>query len=185
MKVKSLSRVQLLATPWTAAYQAPPSMGFSRQEYWSGVPLSSPTKTLELLLKGICCCLVTVMSNSLWHDELQHTRLLCPPPSPGAYSNSCPLSPWCHPTILSSVTPFSSCPQSFPSSGSFPMNQFFASRGQSIVSSASASLLPMDIQGWFPLGWTGLISLQSKGLSRVFSSTTFQKHKFFGTQHSL
>ena len=100
-------------------------------------------------------------------------------------TNSCPLSWWCHPTISSSVIPFSSHLQSFPTSGAFPMSQLFASGGQSIGVSASASLLPMNIQDWFPLGWTGWIFLQSKGLSRVFSNTTVQKHQFFGTQLSL
>ena len=104
----------------------------------------------------------------------------CPSPSPGVRSNSCPLSRWCHPTISSSVAFFSSCFQSFPASGSFPMSQLFASGGQSI--GASASVLPMNIQGWFPFRWTGLISLQSKGLSRVFSSTTVQRHQFFDAQ---
>ena len=113
----------------------------------------------------------SVMSNSLWPQGLQHTKLLCPLPTPGAYSNSCPLSQWCHPTISSSVIPFSSCLRSFPASGSFKVNQFFASGGQSIGVSASASILPMNIQDWFPLGLTGWISLQSKGLSRVFSNT--------------
>ena len=111
------------------------------------------------------------MSNSLQPHGLLHARLPCPSPTPGACSNSCPSSRWCHPTISSSVVPFSSCLQSFPASGSFPRSQFFASGGQSI--GASASVLPMTIQDWFPLGWTGLI-LQSKGLSRVFSSTTVQ-----------
>ena len=106
-------------------------------------------------------------------------------PTPGAYSNSCPLSWWCHPIISSSVSPFSSCLQSFPASGSFPMSQFFTSCGQSIRVSALASVLPMNIQGWFPLGWTCWISLQSKRLSWVFSNTTAQKHQFFGAQLSL
>ena len=127
----------------------------------------------------------SVVSNSLWPHGLQHTRLPCPSPTPGAYSNSCPLSWWCYPTISSSVVPFSSCLQSFPASGSFPMSQFFASGGISIGVSASASVLPMNIQDWFPLGWTGWISLQSKGLSRVFSNTTVQRHEFFGAQFSL
>ena len=109
----------------------------------------------------------------------------CPPSSPGVCSNSYPLSQWCYPTISSSVTLSSSCLQSFPASGSFQMSQLFASGGQSIGSSASASILPMNSQGWFPLGLTGLISLLSKGLSRVFSSTTIQKHQFFGFQSSL
>ena len=116
---------------------------------------------------------------------LQHTRPPCPSPTPGVYSNSCPLSQWCHPTISSSVIPFSSCPQSFPASESFQMSQFFASGGQSIGVSASTPDLPMNTQDWSPLGWTGWISLQSKGLSRVFFNTTVQKHQFFGAQLSL
>ena len=124
----------------------------------------------------------SVVSDSLWPHGLQHTRLPCPSPTPGAYSNSCPLSRWCHPTILSSVVPFPSCLQSFPASGSLPMSQFFTSGGQSIGVSASSSVLPMNIQDWFPFGLTGLISLQSKGLSRVFSNTTVQKHQFFSSQ---
>ena len=118
----------------------------------------------------------SVMSNSLRPHGLQHARLPCPSPTPGACSNSCPLSWWCHPTTSSSVTPFSSCPQSFPASGSFPMSQLFASGAQSTGASASASALPMNIQDWFPLGWTSWISLQSKGLSRIFSNTTVWKH---------
>ena len=127
----------------------------------------------------------SVMSNSLWHHGLQHTRLPCPSPTPGACSNSYPSSWWCHPAIPSSVIPFSSCLQSFPASGSFPVSQFSASGSQSIGVAASPSVLPMNIQDWFPLGRTGWISLQSKGLSRVFSSTTAQKHQFFSTQLSL
>ena len=125
------------------------------------------------------------MSDSLWPHGLQHTRLPCPSPTPGAYSNSCPSRQWCHPTISSSVDLFSSCLQSFPASGSFQMSQFFTSGGQSIGVSASALVLSMNIQDWFPLRLTGLISLQSKGLSRVFSSTTVQKHQFFSAQLSL
>ena len=125
------------------------------------------------------------MSDSLWPHGLQNARLPCPSPTPGIYSNSCPLSQWCHPTTSSSVIPFSSCIQSFPASGSFPMSQFFTSGGKSIGASALASVLPMNIQGWFLLEFTGLISLQSKGLSRVFSSTTVRKHQFFSTQPSL
>ena len=113
----------------------------------------------------------SVMSDSLRPHGLQHTRPPCPSPTPGAYPNSRPSSQWCHPTISSSVIPFSSCLQSFPASGSFPMSQLFASGGQSIGVSASASVLPMKTQDWSPLGWTGWISLQSKGLSRVFSNT--------------
>ena len=110
---------------------------------------------------------------------LQHARLPCTSLSPGVYSDSCPLSRWCHPTISSSLVPFSSCLRSFPESESFPMSQFFASDGQIIEASASASVLPMNIQDWSPLGLTGLISLQSKGLLRVFSSTTIRKHQFY------
>ena len=127
----------------------------------------------------------SVMSDSLRPHGLQHARPPCPSPTPGAYSDSCPLSRWCHPTISSFVIRFSSCVQSFAASGSFPMSQFFTSGGQSIGVSASASVLPMNIQGWSPLGWTGWISLQSKGLSRVFPNTTVQKHQFFWTQLSL
>ena len=127
----------------------------------------------------------SVVSDSLWPHEPQHARPPCPSPTPGVYSDSCPLSWWCHLTISSSVVPFSSCLQSFPASGSFQMSQLFASGGQSIGASASASVLPMNIQDWFPLGWTGWISLQSKGLSRVFSNTTVWKHQFFGAQLSL
>ena len=115
------------------------------------------------------------MSDSLWSRGLQHARLPCPSPTLGAYSNSCPLSSWCHPTISSSDISFASCLQLFPASGSFVMSQFFASGGQSIGASAAASVLPLNIQGWFPLGLTGWISLLSKGLSRVFSNTTVRK----------
>ena len=118
-------------------------------------------------------------------DEPQHARPPCPSPTPGVHPNPCPLSRWCHPTISSSVVPFSSCLQSFPASGSFQMSQLFTSGGQNIAVSASTSVLPMNTQDWSPLGWTGWISLQSKGLSRVFSSTTLQKHQFFSTQLSL
>ena len=121
------------------------------------------------------------MSYSPWPHVLQHARPPCPSPTPGVYSNSCPSSQWCHPAMSSSVSPFSSCPQSLPVSGSFPTSQLFASGGQSIGASASASVLPMNTQDWSPLGWTGWISLQSKGLSRVFFNTTVQKHQFFGT----
>ena len=124
------------------------------------------------------------VSNSLRPQGLQHARPPCPSSTPRVYSNSCPLSQWCHQTILSSVIPFS-CLQSFPASGSFPRSQFFPSGGQSIGVSASASALPMNIQDLFSLGLTCWISLLSKGLSRVFSNTTVQKHQFFGTQLSL
>ena len=119
------------------------------------------------------------MSDSLRPHESQHARPPCPSPTPRVYPNSCPLSRWCHPTISSSVVPFSFHPQSFPASRSFPMSQLFASGGQSIGASASTLVLPIYIQDWSPLGWPGWISLQSKGLSRVFSNTTVQKHQFF------
>ena len=123
------------------------------------------------------------MSYSLCPHGLHRTRLSCPSLSPGVCSNSCPLNQWCHPTISSSITPFSSCHQSFPGSGSFPVGHLFASGDQSIR--ASASVLPVDIQDWCSLGWTGLISLLSKALSRVFSSTTVWKNQFFSAQPSL
>ena len=121
---------------------------------------------------------LSVVSDSLQPHGLQHTTLPCPSPTPGACSNSCPSSQWCHPAISSPVVPFSSCPQSLPASESFPMSQLFAWRGQSIGVSASTSVLPMNTQDWSPLGWTAWISLQSKGLSRVFPNTTVQKHQF-------
>ena len=127
---------------------------------------------------GCCCCSVTKSCLTLQPHGLQHTRLLCPPLSPRVCSDSCPLSWWCYRIISSSITPFS-CPQSFPAAASFPMSQLFASGGQSTGASASAPVLPMNIQGWLPLGWTGLISLQSKGLSKVFSSTTIRKRWIF------
>ena len=126
----------------------------------------------------------SIMSDSLRSHESQHSRPPCPSQTPGVYPDSYPSSWWCHPAISSSVIPFSSCPQSFPSSGSFPTSQLFAWGGQSIGVSASASVLPMNTQDWSPLGWTGWTSLQSRGLSRVFSNTTVQKHQSFGTQLS-
>ena len=127
----------------------------------------------------------SVVSDSLWPHESQHARPPCPSPTPGVYSNSCPSSRWCHPAISSSVVPFSSCPQSLPASESVSMSQLFAWGGQRIGVSVSASVLLMNIQDWFPLGWTGWISLQSKGLSNVFSNSKVQKHWFFSTQLSL
>ena len=190
--MKTLSRVRLFKTPWTAAYQPPPSMAFSRQEYWSGVPLPSPCSRLKdlkcqegghvfrviLVSAGyrICKCFpslwsfyfldkfipkfssvqfsCSVVSDSLRPRGPQHARPPCPSPTPGIHPNSCPLSWWCHPTISSSVIPFSSCPQSFPASGSFQMSQPFTSGGQSIGVSASTSVLPVNTQDWSPLGWT-------------------------------
>ena len=126
----------------------------------------------------------SVVSNSLQPHRLQHARPLCPLRTPGVYSNSRPSSQWCHPTISSSVVSFSSCLQFFPASGSLQMSQLFTSGGQNIGVPASKSVLPMNTQDWSPLGWTGWISLQSKGPSRVFSNTTVQKHQFFGAQPS-
>ena len=141
-----------------------------------------PSKDLTVSTVQFSC---SVMSNSLWPNGLQHTRPPCPSPTMGACSNSCPSNQWCHPTILSSVIPFSFFLQSFSASESFPMSQSFESGGQNTGVSVSASILPMKIQDWFPLGFTGVISLQSKGLSRVFSKTTVQKHQFFSVQLSL
>ena len=126
----------------------------------------------------------SVVFDSLQPHEPQHTRPPCPSPTPGVHPNPCPSSRWCHPTISSSVVPFSSCPQSFPASRSFQMSQLFTWGGQTIGVSTLTSVLPMNTQDW-SLGWTGWISLQSKGLSRVFSNTTVQKHQFFGAQLSL
>ena len=145
------------------------------------LPISVSLKIGETSIQFSC----SVMSDSLRPHGLQNTRLPCPSPTPRVCSNSGPLSQWCHPTILSSVIPFSSCLQSFPASGSFLMSQFFTSGDQSIGVSASASVLPMNIQDQFPLGWTGLISLQSKGLLRVFYNTSVSKHEFFSAQISL
>ena len=163
-----------------AALQAPPSLGFSWQEHWSGLPFPSPMHESEKWKWSH-----SVLSDSLKPHGLKHTRLLCPSPSPRAYSNSCPLSQWWYLTISSAAILFSFCLQFFPASGPFPTSQLFPSGGQSIGASASASVLPMNIQNWFLLGLTGLIFLQSKGLSRVFSSTTVQKHQLFSTQSSL
>ena len=137
--------------------------------------LTSPETTRRVTL-------CSVMSSSLWPHGLQHTRLLCSSPSPRVCSNSCPLSWYCHPTTSPFIIPFSSCSQSFPASGSFWMSWLFISGGQCLGTSASASVLPMNSQGWFPLGLTGLILL-FKGLSRVFSSTAIWKHQFFGAKH--
>ena len=126
----------------------------------------------------------SVVSDSLWPHERQHTRLPCPSPTPGVHSDSHTLSQWCHQAVSSSVIPFSSCPQSLPASESFPMSQLFARGGQSTGASALKSILPKKSQGWSPSEWTGWISLQSKGLSRVFSNTTVQKCQFFGAQPS-
>ena len=152
--------------------------------FWGTLSMSSNVlKGLFLFLSFFFCeeqasVQCSFMSDSLRLHGQQHARLPCPSPTPRVCSNSCPLSRWCHPTISSSVIPFSCCLQSFPALGSFPMSQFFASGGQSIGVSASASVLPMTIQDWFPLGLTGFISLQSKGLSRVFSDTSIVHLKY-------
>ena len=172
-----ISYPSLLSLPPTSPCFTP--LGHRRAPSWTCVTQQLPTSHLFYTL-----FIHSIMSNSLQPHRLQHTRLLCPSLSPRGCSNSCPLRPWCHPTISSSVTPFS-CPQSFPASGSFLVSQHFTPDGQSIGASASASVLPVNILGWVPLGLTGLISLQSKGLSRVFSNTTVQKHQFFGAQPSL
>ena len=146
------------------------------------VKLKSFCKAKETISSVQFSC--SVMSDSLRPHESQHARPPCPSPTPGVHSNSCPSSWWCHSAISSSVVPFSSCPQSLPASESFPMSQLFTWGGQSTGVSALASVLPMNIQDWSPLGWTGWISLQSKGLSRVFSNKTAQKHQFFSAQLS-
>ena len=149
------------------------------------VCLTGLSKLCKWLVLTLLLFSHSVMSNSLQPHGMQHTRLPCPSPSPGACSNSCPLNRWCQPTISSSVVPFSSCLQSFPASGSCLMCLVFTSGGQSMGVLASSSILPMNIPRWFPLGLTGFISLQSKGLSRVFSNITFQKHQFFSAQPYL
>ena len=172
---------------------------------WGAIAFSYPfpPATINFFSKSVSLCFVSsfvsflfrfhisvsqlsrsVVSDSLRPHESQHTRPPCPSPTPGACSNPCPWSRWCRPTISSSVVPFSSCPRSLLSSGSFPVSQLFTCSGQSTGVSASASVLPMNTQDYSPLGWTGWISLQSKGLSRVFSNTTVQKHQFFGAQLS-
>ena len=178
--------------------QAPLSMGFSRQESWRGLSFPSPGYLSNPGIKPRSALQAaslptelqvqfsrSVVSNSFRPHELQHARPPYPSPTAEVHPNPCPLSRWCHPTISSSVVPFSSCPQSFPALGSFQMSQLFASGGQSTGVAASKSVLPMNTQDWSPLGWTGWISLQSKGLSRVFSNTTVQKHPFFSAQLSL
>ena len=151
--------------------------------YWNVLTMCGRNRE-RLLPASVSQFSRSVMSDSLRPHESQHARPPCPSPTPGVYSNSCPSSRCCHPAISSSVVPFSSCPQSLPASGSFPMSQLFASGGQNIGVSASVSVLPMNTQDWSPLGWTGWISLQTKGLSRVFSNTTVQKHQFFSAQLS-
>ena len=177
------SSVQGISQPWRLEWGA---ISFSRG---SSRPRDQTCVIQRSTVYVNVCMLVcsvqfsrSVVFGSLWPHGLQHTRPPCPSPAPGVYSDSCPLSRWSHPAISSSVIPFSSRLQSFPASRSFQMSQFFTLGGQSIRVSASTSVLPMNIQDWFPLGWTGWISLQFKGLSRVFSNTTVQKHQFFSAQ---
>ena len=179
------SRVRLLVTPWTVAQETRLSMGFSRQEYWSGLPFPSPLESAENCNFRPATTAFSsvqfshsVVSDSLRPHESQHARPPCSSPSPGVHSDSRPSSQWCHPAISSSVVPFFSGPQSLPTSKSFPMSQLFTWGGQSTGVSASASFLPKKSQSWSPSEWTGWISLQSKGLSRVFCNTTVQKHQF-------
>ena len=199
--VQLVSRVQLFVAPWTAVSQAPLSVGLPRLWILEWVAISFSRGFSQprdwILVSCIGRWILypwatreahttcekskwshsvqishSVMSDSLWPHESQHARPPCPSPTPGVYSNSCPSSQWYHPAISSSVVPFSACPQSLPASESFPMSQLVAWGGQSIAVSASASVLPMNTQDWSPLGWTGWIFFQSKGLSRVFSNTT-------------
>ena len=171
--VHALGELILLKVPWYPRQSKDSLLSLSRYQW------HLPQNSVQFQFSP------TIVSDSFWPHGLQHARLPCPSSAPRVYSNSCPLSQWCHPTISSSVIPFSSCLQSFPASGSFQMSQFFASDGQTIRVSALASVLPMNIQNWFHLGWTGWISLQSKRLSRVFTNTTVQKHQFLSAQLPL
>ena len=154
------------------------------QQQKSGIPCYGSSSGLIFIFSSVQFSSVAQSCPTLQPHESQHTKPPCPSPTPAVYSNSCPWSQWCHPAISSSVVAFSSCPQFLPASGSFPMSQLFTSGGWSFGVSASASVLPMNTQDLSPSGWTGWISLQSKGLSRVFSNTTVQKHQFFGAQLS-
>ena len=154
------------------------------QDWLASLKASTLTGNMDWCENKIQFSSVAQSCLTLRPHEPQHTRPRCPPPTPGVHPHPCPLSQWCHPTISSSVTPFSSCPQSFPAAGSFQMSQLFTSGGQNIGVSASTSVLPVNTQGCSPSEWTGWISLQSKGLSRVFSNTTVQKHQFFSAKLS-
>ena len=158
---------------------------FSSNHQWPGKSVLEKCRQTETNIISSVQSSHSVVSDSLRPHELQQARPPCPSPTLRVHPNPCPLSQWCHPTISSSVVPFSSCPQSFPKSESFPKSQFFTSGGQIIGVSASASVLPMNTQDWSPLGWTGWTSWQSKGLSRVFSNTTVQKLQFFIAQLSF
>ena len=205
-KMKSLSRVRLFVTPRTIACSSVHGIFQVRLLEWVAISFSKgssqprdqtrvsctagslftiwATREIKATKTQLVQFSHSVMSDSLWPHESQHTRPPCPSSTPGVHSNSCPSSRWWHPAISSSLIPFSSCPQSLPASGYFQMCQLLAWGGQNIGVSASASVLPMNTQDWSPLGWTGWISLQSKGLSRVFSNTTVQKHQFVGAQLS-
>ena len=176
----------MLAPCTSSSWNTPLSQG-SRK--WSSEPesvyLLCSRNIFPMYNQRVFQLSLSVLSDSLRLHGLQYTRPPCLSPTPRVYPNSCPLSRWCHPTISSSVGPFSSCLQSFPASGSFLMSWLFTTGGQSIGALVSVPVLPMNIQGWFPLRLTDLISLQSKGLRRVFYNTTVQKHQFFGTQLSL
>ena len=179
MHMRVVNKVNFVFS-WCSRFHLSSSVGFPGQYhlFWIGYeihPFSPLLKTKKNII------LIMILVQSLSRVRLlgtPWTALPCPLPTPGAYSNSCPFSQWCHPIISSYVAPFSSCLQSFPAPGCLPLSQFFTSSGQSIGVSASASVFPVNIQDWFPLGLIGLISLQSKGLSRVFSNTTSQKHHF-------
>ena len=177
-----------MLAPWKISYDQP-RQHIKKQRHCFATEVCQIKAMVFIVVMDGCESSVqfshSVVSNSLQPHGLPCSRPPCPSPTTRVYSNSCPLSRWCHPTIASSVIPFSSYLQSFPASGTFPMSQLFLSGEQNIWVSASASVLPMNIQNWFPLGWTGWISLQSKGLSRGFYNTTVQKHQFFGTQLSL
>ena len=188
--VQSLGHVRLFVTPWIAACQASLSITNSNLcplSRWCHPIISSSVIPFSSCLQSFPASVQfshSVMSDSFQPHELQHARPSCPSPTPGVHSKSHPSSQWCHPAISSSVIPFSSCPQSLPASESFPMSQLFAWGGQSIGVSASTSVLPKNTEDWSPLEWTGWISLRSKGLSRVFSNTTVQKHQFLSAQLS-
>ena len=173
---------------WKLVYQCNEESVFDKKDEDVPQEMMSALPAFCLFYSQLCCCFCSLTKSCLIlcdPRDCSMARLPCPSPSPGVCSNSCPSSWWCHPTISSSAVPFSSCPQSFPASVPFPISQFFTSGGQSIGVSASTSVLPMNTKDWSPLGWTGWLSLQSKGLSRVFDNTTVQKHQFFGVQPSL
>ena len=171
--------------PWTEEPDGLPVHGFTKSWTWLSGWHDLRTHYRYVCIQFSCLFSCQVVFNYLRPHGLEYARPHCPSPSPRVCPSSCSLNWWCHPTISSSVIPFSFCPQSFPASGSFLMSWLFTTGGHSTGASASASIVPMGIQDWSPSGWTGWISLQSNSLSRVFSNTTVQKHQFFGTQSSL